>query len=475
MNITEEVQIIGPAFKKIANWTKQGTFLIKLSDWYEDEGLVHKYEYGLIERDTTGNIMNFNPSPIVCIVENDVGHMDIQLSITGDYASASGWSEYDQSGQTIYTRIWNTGTTGIWYYDLDIPKYTRAGSVFLLKGENLKYSIKIRDINARNDYGIISQPNDHLSFRALGDTNTKFLWSINWNKPFNYLKEIIKGIIGTPPLCTRCSGTGTISGIICKQCEGTQFAGFNASGLILRDHSIRAGIQKQDDETPLHFLNRLWSYNYWVTPTEVQAKNFIGIFAGIDPDTIEITHSSGLRGQEPEFHTKLPIPFGPKASFSEADEHWPKIIDSIAPACVIGTFSLIDKGFPSGLLNDLIDHNYYGDHIPTFYNYKGSGSTGWETGKYSPGFWAHYFNDVHCFSSAWRGEWGGEWLFFETGAASGYLKESGVDNQNTGGYELTYSGYWSHRGTGLTGFLDSGTCYYDNFYVSGGNGTGYIF
>jgi len=472
MNISDEIQLIGPAYKKIVGWTRQGTALIKLSDWYEDKGLVHKNEYGLIERDSSGLVANFNPSPVVCIVEKDVGHQDISLVITGEYATPSGWSEYDQFGQTIYTRIWDTGSTGVWYYDLSIPKYTRKESIFLVDDENAKTTIRIKGITRSEGYGIFTQPNDHLSFYALGDTNTKFLWGINWNKSFEYFREVIDGIIGTPPLCSRCGGYGWINGIVCKQCEGTKFAGFHASGLILRDHSRRAGILKQDDETIDHFLKRLWSYNWWVTPTEAGTKKFLSKFADVNPDNIRITQASGLRGQQPQFHVHFPTALGVGASFTSQDEHWKYLVESLAPAGVISIFSLFDDQFPSGFLNDIDDYNYYGDNSPTYYNYKGTGgSTGWETGVYSSAFWALYFNNVCLRDSAWNGNWCGNWLFFESGAESGY--ESGVGNGCTGyGYSPMFSGYWSFRGTGETtvGFIESGTCYYDNFYASGMGG-----
>ena len=506
----DEVKFIGPAFKRQPDSIHRGFWTPELAEWRESDGFR---EIRDLQQFTWLDNVKFtgaevNASPILCIVKTEVGHRDLLVTVSGlvgqpdpnenivsGDTTISGFTVDWQYNEPVYRRAWSTGG-GEFTHSFTIPRYTMPGQIYKLPNKRI---YKITDISVSG--GIADQPTARLGFYALADNGSKLLYSMNWNKIFEYGRNILYGAYGNPNKCNRCQGSGYINEIsnTCQQCNGYKYDGPNASGFLERQIGLDYGLSKDDDSTDAEFRNKIWAMNWWVTPTKKEIQKYFAHFARITNTEIEITNvdrisSSALpTGVEKAVDIMLPysIPF---SVFDKSDKIWTQMAESIEPAGIDIRFSFLVGGFSGAFEWDEWDSIYASGIIDCL-------ESGWKGDPWTYGF-TEPISAMDHGSNSFYSEWGEDWFFFnhlcKSTHASGYI--SGLSGQQmiSGATHLWESGAiqghawvkWAEpsdsnisggvwtTGDGEMGFVQnalwvSGVYYLDNFWASGLDGIQY--
>ena len=323
---------------------------------------------------------------------------------------------------------------------------------------------------------------------------------MNWDKVFEYARTVLYGAYGHPERCVRCDGTGyiTVEGNTCQQCEGYGYQGPNASGFMLSQIGFDNNIIQNSVDTDKTFRNKVWSREWWVTPTPNEVRRYFAHFARIQPNEIEIDNidrvaSSNMQtGIEVVVDVKMPynIPLG---VFSNEDIIWNQMAQSIEPAGIQIRFSFLATAMTGVWEWEDWDSRYMSGYI------SGSALTPTQVERVF-GFYNPIANWDFRSPQGWYSDWGDDFMWFNhldigthdsgyvsgnsgiacisgashswengsmTGAANEWLKWAWPSIDNADDDE------W-HTGTLATdeivqeAFWVSGTYIWDNFWASGG-------
>lgn len=501
MDVTTGVNLIGPAYRRQSTVIRKGFWTPLLAKWSAKDGFSEErdlqfYSYEAGEKVTGATV---NACPVLCILKSDLGHNDLVVQVTGllgqpDSGSSvttggvtiTGFEKDEQYNLPVYRRVWVTGG-GTFEYQFTIPQYTQAGKVYRMPNKRI---YKITNISVSGH--VPTQEIASLGFYALGDNGSKLLYSFNWDKLFEYYRKVFHGAYGHPNKCVRCNGSGYIgtSTNTCQQCDGYGYDGPNASGYLETQLGYDVGLEKDVDESDQTFRNKLWAYNWLVTPTSKEIKRYFAHFGRIDTDEIEIskeTREALPTGIESIVNLYMPheMPF---SIFPQTDIMWTNMAESIQPAGVDIVLSFLTQSFTGTL--DL-------EELSSIY------MSGYQTGTFTGTVfdnWVYGFDanmPTQYTSSSWYSDWGDDWHFFNIipsshasgyiSGSSGYAVVSGVTYTYISGstdsdewYRWAWpssgiiqggvAGMWSTGETqGLVqqNLWDSGTFYLDNFWASG--------
>lgn len=508
-SVIDEVTFIGPAYKRQPDVIHKGFWTPELAEWTEADGYTEKRD--LQYYTWSGNVKvtgtSVNASPVLCVVKADVGQNTLVVTVTGlvgvpdpdatvvsGNTTISGFSKNWQYGEPVYRREWVTGED--FEHTFTIQSHTRPGQVYKLSNKRI---YKITDVTVSG--AIPAQPLTKLGFYALADNGSKLLYSLNWNKIFEYGRTVLYGNYGHPNKCPRCVGSGYVANVndTCQQCNGYGYSGPNASGFLERQVGLDYGLIKDNDSTDSEFRNKIWAKEWWVTPTPKEIQRYFAHFSRIEDSEVEVTNVDRIAtsnlptGVEKAVDVMLPysIPF---AVFDKSDRIWDQMAESIEPAGIDIRFSFLVAGF-SGFWEWEDWDSIYASGIVSGFQ---SGWTGtvWEYGFTNP------ISNIDHGSNSFYSEWGEDFFFFnhlcQSIHPSGYISGISGIQMNSG---LTHSwesgaiesGAWLkwvevsgsdgkadiwNTGDGTWGFVQnamwvSGVYYYDNFWASGLDGIQY--
>lgn len=510
MSTNQEVEYIGPAFRRQGDSIHRGFWTPELAEWREDNGYreIRDLQYFIWTTGVKYTGTTVNASPVLCVVKTQVGQNPLTVGVTGLFGQPdpnenvvsgdtiiSGFTIDYQYNEAIYRRAWSTGG-GIFKYEFTIPPHTKPGQVYRLPNKRI---YKITDIDVSG--GIADQPLARLGFYALADNGSKLLYSMNWNKIFEYGRTVLYGAYGSPSKCPRCSGSGyiNVSGNTCQQCDGYKYSGPNASGFLADQVGLDYRLVKDPNSTDKDFINKIWAMNWWITPTKKQIQRYFAHFARIESEEVEVTnidrvYTSNLpTGVEKAVDVYLPytIPF---SIFNKSDRIWDNMAESIEPAGIDIRFSFLIAGFTGNFEWDEWDTLFTSGII--------SGAlTGLVQDPSTFGFDSDIWNMDHG-SNSFYSEWGEDWFFFnhlcQSIHISGYISGDSGIQMNSGAtfakWDWTSGALpgpswirWAEvsgsRGTGdiwetgdgIYGFVQdamwvSGVYYLDNFWSTGSSG-----
>ena len=224
-----------------------------------------------------------------------IGQPDPNENVVSGSTTISGFTQDWQYNEPIYRRAWATGG-GEFDYTFTIPAYTQPGKVYRLPNKRI---YKISDISVSG--GIVNQPLGRFGLYALADNGSKLLYSINWNKIFEYGRTVLYGAYGNPNKCPRCAGSGYVGEVTntCQQCNGYKYDGPNASGFLEKQIGLDYGLIKDIDSTEAEFRNKVWAKEWWVTPTPKEIKRYFAHFARIEDEEIEVSNVDRASGPLP--------------------------------------------------------------------------------------------------------------------------------------------------------------------------------
>lgn len=372
-----------------------------------------------------------------------------------------------------------------------IPKHTNPGEVFQVFNKDV-FKITDVDVDPRQQ----SQPLTDLKFYGLADNGSKILHSINWNKTFSDIKTAMFGMFGHPNKCPRCNGEGEVSGYQCIQCDGYGWDGPNASGEMLNILGSEVNLSRTDDLEV--FRNKIWAKNWLIVPTRNEIRRYFSHFSRLDESEVELILDTGQSGMYSVLNIYLPLGGLDVAIFGTGD-FWEKMADRCANAGTRVGFSLKTREFTGELTFEESDspyHDFYsgGTHYSGYVD--GEDFTGVDTqyGFYEP---FSVQRQLDSFERRYSNLWGGQWKFANftgqdsgDGIRTGYqLSGETVIHGNIGSGEwwrwaqiedgLSDADNGIDWHTGESSFVDqqalwdSGTYYWDNFWVSGNDGIQY--
>jgi len=502
MDITDEVELIGQGHRRRASSIRRGYWTPELAKWSDESGYEHKETLILTSYDETGLRITgaeVNASPVVCIVKNKIGHEALTVQVTGSQGTLnnsiyvedsgimiSGFTSDNQYGHKIYKRQWVTGGSGF-TYEFTIPAHSEEGQIFDLPSKHI-YDISSITVTPRNQ----AQPLTDISFYAMADNGSKLLYSMNWNKVFDYARTLLYGEFGQPNRCPRCDGTGYFTNVsdTCNQCSGYGFYGPNASGFLLNQIGLDVNMSRDAGDNDETFRNKVWAMQWWINPTKNETRRYLAHFARIEDNEVEIyenDRTSGATGIERIVDVYIPYNI-PQAVIDKTDAMWTKMAKRCEPAGILVRFSFLSEAFTGTFdMSDLVS--------PYRSGYISGILTGYLTPEHNWGFYNAYAHEYGAYG--WGNNWGDDWFFYNyiydaTGgdAASGFAHISGDPDTYISG-SLTGAGTewsrwaWPSGGnitddewhTGTTPEVDqdalwlSGTFYLDNFWGSGHDGT----
>jgi len=500
MDITDEVQLVGPGHRRRASHIRMGYWTPELAKWSDAKGYVKNEVLVYTTYDDTGTRVyggEVNASPVICIVKNQIGHEELTVQVTGNQgtldnsiyvefsgAYISGFTSDNQYGQKVYRRKWITGGSEF-TYEFTIPPYTEEGQIFDIPSKHI-YEITDVNVTPRSE----DQPMTDISFYAMADNGSRLLYSMNWNKVFDSARTVLYGMYGQPTLCPRCDGTGyfTSESDTCDQCDGYRFHGPNASGFLLDQIGLDEKIIRDEDDDNETFRNKIWAMKWWINPTKNETRRYLAHFARIQDDEVEIVENdrvAGATGVERVVDVYLPYTM-PEAVISRSDAIWTRMAKRCEPAGILVRFSFLSEAFTGARPWEELSSMYQSGYI-----------SGVLTGYiHDSGQWGFYDGFEHEFGSyGWGNPWGDDWFFYNylSGATggddcSGYAHISGspdtyIEGRLAGDEWMRWA--WPSGGnvddalwhTGLiTDDIDgvdqaalwsNGTFYLDNFWGSG--------
>lgn len=503
MDITKEVELIGPGHRRRDSSIRHGYWTPELANWTDVSGYIQKETLIVTTYDNTGARVTgteVNACPVICITKNKIGEQTLTVQVTGNEGAidtdsyvdfsgviVSGFTSDNQYGTKIYRRKWVTGGTGF-KHSFTIQPHTDEGQVFLMPSKRI-YEITNVVVTPENQ----DQPLTDLSFYAMADNGSKILYSMNWNKPFEYARQVLYGAFGQPNLCPRCDGTGYFTNVsdTCDQCSGYRFQGPNASGFLEDQIGLDVGITQDTGDSDETFRNKVWAMKWWIIPTKNETRRYLAHFARIEDNEVEIIENdrtSGATGVERVVDVYMPYNI-PETIIDRGDGMWTQMAKRCEPAGILVRFSFLSESFSGDWIFEDLVSPYRSGYI--------SGTlTGYLPPEHTWGFYEEYAHDNGSYN--WGNDWGDDWFFYNylsgaTGGdiASGTAHISGatdtyIDGSLTGAGTEWLRWAWPAIGngdgdewhTGVTpeviqqALWDSGTFYYDNFWESGT--TGYI-
>ena len=503
--VVDEVELIGPGHRRVADAIHVGYWTPELVRWTDVNGYEEKQDlqmYNWVDGvKVTG--VEVNASPVLCITKQLIGHEDLTVSVTGLLGVPSGYVTSGdvvltgyirdwQYNQAIYRRYYATGG-GTYEYEFTIPAHTKPGKVYKLPSKRL---YKLTDVNVTPQR--VDQPVTDIRFYALADNGSKLLYTLNWNKVFEYGRENLYSAFGHPNKCPRCKGSGyvAIETDTCIQCSGYGFHGPNATGYYQIQRGREFGLTQESGESDETFRNKIWAMTWAqnLVPTQEEIQKYYGHFARVENNEVEITRayrSQGATGIEVIVDLYLPQQI-PLAVFDEGDYIWTRMAERIEPGAVQIRFSFAIQAFTGSLdFEDMVSH-YRSGYIAGVY-------TGLILDPHTYGF-DQLQTTLDTFGGQWYNNWGGDYFFINllpTGLG-GLVHKSGDDAES--GFQMlsgdTYTwqsglltghawlewaepasgnaqgGIWDTGGNGIiiSEFYDinnSGTYYWDNFWSSG--------
>jgi hypothetical protein len=513
MSTNEEVEYIGPAFRRQGDSIHRGFWTPELGEWREDKGYT---EIRDLQSFTWNESVKYtgvkvNASPVLCVIKTQIGHNPLTVTVSGlvgqpdpnenivsGNTTISGFTIDYQYNEPIYRRAWSTGG-GEFSYTFTIPPHTMPGQVYKLPNKRI---YKISDVSVSG--GISDQAIARLGFYALADNGSKLLYSMNWNKIFEYGRNVLYGAYGNPNKCPRCVGSGYINDVsnTCQQCNGYKYSGPNASGFLETQIGYDYGLIKDADTTDSEFRNKIWAMNWWVTPTKKEIQRYFAHFARIEADEIEVNNidriASSTLPTGVEKVVDLLLPYNiPLSVFDKSDKIWDEMVQSVETAGIDIRFSFLvgaftgnwewedwDSVYPSGIVNAettgwQFDYVVYGVHEPISRMDHGSNSFYSEWGE-DYHFFNHLCKSVHP-SGYISGLSGiqmnsGATHSWESGAIEGWAWTKWAEVSGGDGKGDVWS---TGDNNGIRGFDQdamwsiSGNYYLDNFWASGDDGIQY--
>lgn len=519
MNITDEVELVAPGFKRqdvSSTWDgpyRIGYYTPCLARWSDKNGFEkkivlqqHRYESGV---KITGDYVN--ASPVVCILESENSERDLEVRITGNIGTPTGsvvsgtqtitgFAKDHQYGIDIYRREWTIGSE--YNYSFFIDKHEVPGKTYLLPNKRIyeitNVGVFVSGTNntaRREDFPLLD-----LGFYALADNGSKLLYTFNWNKVFENLRKVIYSPFAAPRTCATCSGSGTVNDYTCEQCNGYGYSGWNASGVILDNIGEFENVTQETGETLAEYQDKIWARRWQLTPTKKEIQRYFAHFARVDENEVSVENnfrSTSTSGVESIVDIKLPFTM-PLSRFSTDSTVWNTMTENAEPAGINIRFSFLVSGNFTGTYDYEETNSVYMDYYSGAVLYTGysTGGTGLYVDNY--GFYEAKFGFVNPAKfSGWYQEWCCPWFYYNivSGADDGisgnavisgstYSYISGVLKGSEWVRWARPSGDLENGGTWRTGDSDeinqsylwtSGTYIWDNFWVSGGGGTGVIY
>ena len=343
---------------------------------------------------------------------------------------------------------------------------------------------------------------DHLDingFYALADNGSKLLYSYNWSKINNDLREMLFSRCAAPKKCPTCNGSGYVADAsdVCQQCGGYKYSGWNATGFMLDQMAREYDIVQETGESFQVYQDKIWAKKWWVTPTKKEIQRYFAHFAGLETGEITITNNfrnNSTSGVESIVDIHLPFVM-PESRFSTDDPFWAEMAESIEPAGINIRFSFLVSGNLTGQWEFESPQSAYTPYYSNaVYHTGGTGNA--VLGDHSFGFYEPFSIIGVMKNSGWYQRWATPWLFYnytsgiQTDAVSGYAVISGASWSWSSGLltgtawekwaqpaeTLTNDTIWD---TGATPFVvqaslwSEGTYYNDNFWGSGVGGVQY--
>lgn len=506
MRITDEVELIGPGFRRFqGDNIHMGFWTPELARWSDENGFVEKqdlqtYTYTSGEKITGVEV---NACPIVCVVESQIAERDLTIQITGYTGSPSGavlsgsiwitgFSKTHQYGTDIYRREWVTGGSE-YRYSFTIPAHTLPGKTYLIPNKRI-YRITNAIVSPQRQ----DQPLTNLGFYGLADNGSKLLYSFNWNKMQEDLRTMLYSFFTAPKKCPTCNGSGYVAdeSDTCQQCNGYKYSGWNSTGFMLDQIAKEVGVVQESGESFEMYQDKIWAKKWYVSPQKTQIQKYFSHFARVETGEVSITNNFrtiATSGVESIVDIMLPYVI-PQSRFSTSDTFWNTMAESVEPGGVKIRFSFLVSG---ALTGNFLFEAPQSAYMP-FYSGDAVYYTGGEgdANLVDP----HGYGFHEAFSllgimkhSGWYQRWVTPWLSYnlisgiQTDAISGYSVESegtvwkaglliGTEWERWAQPEetLTDDTIWS---TGEAPFvvqdLLTGTYLWDNFWGSGYDGNIY--
>ena len=344
------------------------------------------------------------------------------------------------------------------------------------------------------------QPLTNVGFYALTDNGSKLLYSLNWEKINNYVKELLYSRFAAPKRCPTCQGSGYVvdETDMCQQCEGYGFSGWNATGYMFDQIAREVGVVQEGEESFEVYQDKVWAKRWEIVPIVSQIKEYFAHFAHCTTGEINVINnfrSTSTSGVESVVDIQLPYIL-PESRFDTNDSFWTVMAESCEPAGINIRFSFLVSGNFTGTL----DFEQYSSPYMPYYT-DGIYYTGGTGSDVLPAPHIYGFNEAFSIfpvmgNSSWYTRWMSPWWFFNlisgehTDAISGYAVISGLTWSWSSGLltgtiwmkwaqpaqTLTNDTIWE---TGVSPFVEqdklwsSGTYYFDNFWGSGADGNIY--
>jgi len=532
MNVKDEVEAMGPGFKRRASSMRQGFWTPKLATWSDKDGFVRGDDLQYYTWVSGVKVTGFavNASPVICVVESEIAEQDLWIEVTGHTGqptgsitsggiTITGFEVNHQYGIDVYRHSWCTGAAG-YTGSFGIDANELPGTTILLPNKRI-YSITDVNVYISGTTTIAqraTQPLTKLGFYALADNGSKLLYTFNWDKIYEDMRAMTFGRFAAPKRCPTCMGSGTVSDVECFQCDGYGYNGYNSTGYMLNEIGKEYGIVQETGESFDTFQNRIWAKKWLIYPSKTEIQRYFAHFARLNAEEVEITsnyrsHSSS--GVESIIDIKLPYVIT-NSKFTAGNTFWNVMAERCEPAGTLVRFAFLVAG---GSLTGTLDlEQIESAQMPYYSGSQGiyeTGVSGNLTGAYLDphvyGFGEASFASVQQKSmGGWYAGWGAPSMYgsvmitgsllvggvggWESGddCCSGYSVVSGdtytwcsggfegrewtkwawpSGGQGTGG--VWHTGTLAEEGYSQDLLFSTGTYYWDNFWASGLAGVQY--
>jgi len=240
---------------------------------------------------------DFNPSPILLIVQNKVRENDVTLEI---YVKRVDLTGYDSDGNPTYSNPYYSHITKV------IPAFTDFDTTYYLEMDNVVEVLSIVGSNGKKG--------DSFAIYGLGDTNIKIMWATNKDRVRDAIYRAFDQRFCGFKMCSYCFGTGTDpDGNTCSTCNGTgQTNELSAKRYGLDLLSTDAGIvrwesQKYDsndtesdkDAKDRSFRHRVHGQRMWIVPRKPDIQSVFAKFLDKNPEDIIIYENEGYTHDAP--------------------------------------------------------------------------------------------------------------------------------------------------------------------------------
>lgn len=235
--------------------------------------------------------------PLLIINEGDQSwELPCNIAFEYDYAELSGWVSGYSLNRKYDKKVLKESGSATGYYS--ITTGTRRFKQHLFPDNIYVYNVRNIEIN---------DPKQSLRFYVLGDDGSRLIYGMENEHNRDVLDKVINSWFVAPPKCILCEGTGIYEGVICPQCNGKKYIGYNAEGWLLKNKAKEVGVNKLS-ETEQSFQHRAWAKKQWVLPNTSGIINYVNLMTGVPIEDIEISYSTGMR--ELKYYVRFPLGAG---------------------------------------------------------------------------------------------------------------------------------------------------------------------